>query len=60
MHNMMVVSSVLFGDLLRTIAQETASQVPLRNCSEEVAVEVSVYVILAKGVHATKHTSQRI
>ena len=56
----MVVSSVLFGDLLRTIAQETASQVPLRNCSEEVAVEVSVYVILAKGVHATKHTSQRI
>ena len=34
---MRAVSSVLFGDLLRTIAQEKASQVVLMNCSEEVA-----------------------
>ena len=29
-----------------------------RNCAEEVRGEVSIYVILAKGVGATKHTSQ--
>ena len=37
------------GTLLRTVAQETASQIVLRNCSKEVRKEVSIYVVLAKG-----------
>lgn len=44
--------------LLKTIPWETASQRGLRNCSEEVRGEISTYAILAKGVHATKPTSQ--
>ena len=34
---------------MRTIAQETAFQIALRNCSEEVGGEVRIYVILEKG-----------
>ena len=41
---MITVSSVLFGDLLRTVAWEIASQIALRNCSKEVRGEVSVYI----------------
>ena len=45
------MSSVLFGDLLRAIAQEIASQIALRNCSNEVAGEKSaLYVIMEEGV----------
>ena len=33
---------------MRTIAQETAFQIALRNCSKEVK-KVSIYVILVKG-----------
>ena len=50
--------SSLFSVLLRTIAWETASQRALRNCSKEVRGEGSTFVILAKGVHVTKHTYQ--
>ena len=35
--------------LLRTVAQNTASHIALRNCSTEVRGEVSIHVILAKG-----------
>ena len=31
------------------LAQETASQIALRNCSKEVGKKVSIYVILGKG-----------
>ena len=41
---------------MRTIAQEIASQRALRNCSKEVVGEVSILVILVKGVRAIKHT----
>lgn len=34
--HMRAVGLVLFGDLLRTVTQETASHIALRNCSEEV------------------------
>ena len=34
---------------MRTIARETASQIVLRNCSQEVGGKVSIYVILVKG-----------
>lgn len=43
---MRAVRSVLLGDLLRTIAQDTASQTALKNCAKEVRREVSVYTIL--------------
>ena len=55
---MRTVGLVLFGDLLRTVIQETASHIALRNCSEEVGRrELSVYMILVKGVEAVKHIS---
>ena len=41
---------------MRTIAQETASQIALRNCSKEMGEEVSVYVILVKGDTYKQHT----
>ena len=34
---------------MRTLAQETASQIALRNCSKEIVGKVSIYVILVKG-----------
>ena len=46
MHNVRVVSFI--GGKMRTIAQETAFQIALRNCSKEVK-KVSIYVILVKG-----------
>lgn len=46
MHNMRAVRSVILGDLLRTIAQDTVSQTALKNCAKEVRREVSVYTIL--------------
>ena len=49
MHSMRAVSSVLFGDIPRAIAQETTSQITLRNFFEEIGGEASIYVILVKG-----------
>ena len=37
------------GGKMRTIAQETAFQIALRNCSKDVGGKVSIYVILVKG-----------
>ena len=51
--------SFSFIERRRTINQETASWRALRNCPKEVSGEVSVYVILAKGVHISRHTSQQ-
>ena len=34
---------------MRTIAQETVSQIALRNCSKEVGGKENIYVILVKG-----------
>ena len=48
----------LFHVLLRSIAWMTALQISLRKCSEEGSGEISIYMILVKGVHATKYTSQ--
>ena len=43
MHNVRVVSEVLFGDKMRTIiARDTAFQVTLRNCSKVVGAKVSM------------------
>ena len=39
-----------------TIAWETDSQRAPRNCSKEGRGDVSIYMILVKGVHAVKHT----
>ena len=44
---------------MRTITWETASQITLRNCFREVERKVNIYVILIKGVYATKHTSKQ-
>ena len=45
---------------MRTIAQEAAFWIALRNCSKEVGGKVSIYVILVKGeVHAAMHTFYR-
>ena len=42
----------------RTIAWETASQIALRTCSEEVTGKVSIIYDFSEGgvVHAVKHT----
>ena len=34
---------------MRTIARETAFQIDLRNCSEEIGGKVSIHVILVTG-----------
>lgn len=52
------VSPVLFGNLLRTVARETASPIALRPCSEEVGAGVSAHLTLVKGARPIKHTSQ--
>ena len=44
---------------MRAIVWETASQIALRNCSEEVGSSV-FYVILVEGVPAVKHTCRRL
>ena len=46
MHNMRVVSFI--GGKMRTIAQETAFQIALSNCSKALGRKVSIYVILVK------------
>ena len=42
-------TEALFGDKVKSIAQETAFQTALRNCSKQAGGTVSVYVILVKG-----------
>ena len=41
---------------MRIIAQETAFQIALRNCSKEVRGKVSMYVILVKGEYMQSGT----
>ena len=41
---------------MRTIAQETAFQRALRNCSKEVGGKVSIDVILVKGEYLRSNT----
>ena len=41
---------------MRTLAQETASQIALRNCSREIVGKVSMYVILVKGEYMHSRT----
>ena len=45
---------------MRAIVWETASQIALRNCSEEVGRSSVFYVILVEGVPAVKHTCRRL
>ena len=55
MHNVRAVSFSLFGDLLRTIAQEAASQRALRNCSKR-KVGGQFLCDFGEGVLAVKYT----
>ena len=41
---------------MKSIAQETASQIALRNCSKEVRGKVSIYVILVKREYMQSST----
>ena len=41
---------------MRTAAQETASQIALRNCSKEAGRKISIYVILVKGEYMQPST----
>ena len=43
------------GNLLRTIAWETASQIALRNCFEEVREEPGYIGFFAEERHVVKH-----
>ena len=45
-----------FGGKIGTRALKKVSQIALRNCSEEVGAEGSVYVILVKRIHAVRLT----
>ena len=47
---------------LRTIAQETASQIVLRNCSLEPGEEVSIHMVWGKGecVQSSTHFGRRL
>ena len=57
------MSSVIFGDLLRTIARETASasHVALRDCSKEERGVIRTDVILEKGyVQPSTHLGRRL
>ena len=47
--------SFIWGNM-RTVAQETASQIALRNCSKEVGGKVCIYVILVKGEYMQSST----
>ena len=43
------VTSCFLGGKMKTIAQETVSQIALRNCSREIGGKVSINVILVTG-----------
>ena len=48
-HHMRVVSYAFFGTM-RAIAWETAAQAALRSCPEEAGGQLSIHMILVKGV----------
>ena len=52
---MKVVSLVFLWGKMRTIAQETASQLVLRNCVKEVGGKVSICDFGEGEEHAIKH-----
>lgn len=55
---MKAVSFCLIWGLLRTVAQETASHIALRNCSEDVREEVNIHVIFGEeGPYSQIHIS---
>ena len=58
-HILIVENYVLFGALLRTIAQETASQIALRNCSKEVR-EKPGYIGVFTGKNKKVKKTQKI
>ena len=47
--------SFIWGKM-RTIAQETAFQIALRNCSKEVGGQPRIHVILVKGEYVQSST----
>lgn len=47
MHNLKVENYVLFHDILRTEAQETVSQMALRDCFEDIREEPEYRSFLA-------------
>ena len=47
--------SFIWGKM-RTIAQETAFQIALRNCSKEVGGQLRIHVILVKGEYVQSST----
>ena len=55
LHNVRVASCFIWSKM-RTIAQETAFQIALTNCSKEVWGKVSIYVILVKGEYMQSST----
>ena len=48
-HNLKVENYVLFGELLSTEAQDTISQIVLRDCSEEVREESGYIEVFVKN-----------
>ena len=52
---MKVVSLVFLWGKMRTVAHETASQIVLRNCVEEVGGKVSVCDFGEREEHAIRH-----
>lgn len=56
-----LIVSVLFGNLLRIIAQKISTQKALRNRSKEVVWEASTHVFLMKGyMWSSIHFSRRL
>ena len=56
MHNIESCELSFISDKMKTIAQEAALQIALRNCSKEVEGR-SVYIcdFSERGIHAIKH-----
>ena len=48
-HNLKVENYILFGELLSTEAQDTISQIVLRDCSEEVREESGYIEVFVKN-----------
>ena len=60
MHNMKLRVSVSLRNLLRNIAQDTASQIGFRHCSEEVRGEVSDVLLMKRYMQPSTHLSRRL
>ena len=54
-HKVKVVSCFIWGKM-RTIPQETAFQIALRNCFKEVGGKVSIYVVLVMREYMQSNT----